>query len=464
MAHSPLDHEELDGVTHDESVSGTMRVQRTRLSGATEIEAALFRALTGTNQAFLAVGSSQIVLFCSSGAEQLLGELAENVVGQTLDAALPEARREMLSIAIAPALNESGEALASLLSLSLSPRREMDEKVGHDLNNALATIETYCSFLLKEPLSPRQVDDLQIARAAVQRGASLLGQWSTANPASIYPTSSASPLQDEPVEGASTGPTVLVVEDETALREGLRRMLVAEGYRVLEAADGVEAGDIAARHLEPIHLLVTDLAMPRSDGLAAFERVRASRPGIPAVFVSGRADIGLRRALPEAAELVLKPFAPNELTDAVARVIAASPADAGRLLSTSPVVLVVDDDDELRSAFVRVIEECEFSALPAKSGLHALKILAERHVDVVISDQFMVGMDGVRLLELVRQRFPHCVRVLFTAHASSDIVLDAVNRGGVHKVLVKSMHAVAIRDEIERAVLESDRFRRPTRD
>jgi hypothetical protein len=59
----------------------------------------------------------------------------------------------------------------------------------------------------------------------------------------------------------------------------------------------------------------------------------------------------------------------------------------------------------------------------------------------------------------VRERFPHHMRILFTAFPSSDVVVDAVNRGGVHKVLVKSMHAVAIRDEIERAVLSTERFR-----
>ena len=86
--------------------------------------------------------------------------------------------------------------------------------------------------------------------------------------------------------------------------------------------------------------------------------------------------------------------------------------------------------------------------------------MQEQHVDVVVSDHFMPGMDGVRLLESVRQRWPHCTRILFTAHPSSDIVLEAVNRGGVHKVLVKNMHPVAIRDEIARAAEQAFRSRR----
>ena len=63
-------------------------------------------------------------------------------------------------------------------------------------------------------------------------------------------------------------------------------------------------------------------------------------------------------------------------------------------------------------------------------------------------------MDGVSLLSTVRRRWPHVQRILFTADASPDIMLDAVNRAGVHKVLLKTMHAVQIRDEIEGVALD----------
>jgi len=201
-------------------------------------------------------------------------------------------------------------------------------------------------------------------------------------------------------------------------------------------------------------VMLTDLELPGGDGLDALARVRVLRPDIRAVFLSGRHD----RAVPNDAEFVQKPFATSELLASLRRVIAQMPENAGHLAAAKPVVLIVDDDDDLREAFARVVEECDFVALRARSGLHALRALEEHFVDVVICDQFMPGMDGVQLLEVVRDRFGHCIRVLFTAHPSSDVVMQAVNRGGVHKVLVKSMHAVAIRDEIERAVMDSPRF------
>lgn len=129
-----------------------------------------------------------------------------------------------------------------------------------------------------------------------------------------------------------------------------------------------------------------------------------------------------------------------------------------KTLPERPVVLVVDDSPEFRDSLMRLLEESELSVHTAKSGLHALQILENEHVDLVLTDQFMPGIDGVRLLELVRERWPSCQRVLFTGHATSELVLEAVNRGGAHKVLIKSMHPIAIRDQIEAAALSARRF------
>lgn len=66
-------------------------------------------------------------------------------------------------------------------------------------------------------------------------------------------------------------------------------------------------------------------------------------------------------------------------------------------------------------------------------------------------------MDGVSLLSTVRQRWPLVQRIMFTADAAPDIMIDAVNRAGVHKVLLKTMHAVQIRDAIEGVALDTIR-------
>jgi len=106
------------------------------------------------------------------------------------------------------------------------------------------------------------------------------------------------------------GETVLVVEDEPAIRSLACEMLEAQGYRTLSAASGEEALGIAVRHAGPIHLLLADVVMPGLAGPALAERFAVVRPEIRILFMSGYAGDDLaRRGLPENAQhLVPKPF------------------------------------------------------------------------------------------------------------------------------------------------------------
>ncbi len=96
------------------------------------------------------------------------------------------------------------------------------------------------------------------------------------------PAPSASDIR--PTRGSET---VLLVEDEQSVRDLIREMLLARGYRVLEARHGAEALLIAERHTGPIHLLLTDVVMPQMGGREVAQRLRPSRPEMKALFISG---------------------------------------------------------------------------------------------------------------------------------------------------------------------------------
>ena len=81
--------------------------------------------------------------------------------------------------------------------------------------------------------------------------------------------------------------TILVVEDEGVVRRFAVRALKEVGYTVLEAAHGVEAIELIERHPGPVHLLFTDLVMPRVSGRALAEALRRRRPGLRVLFTSG---------------------------------------------------------------------------------------------------------------------------------------------------------------------------------
>ena len=92
----------------------------------------------------------------------------------------------------------------------------------------------------------------------------------------------------EPAVGAATGAeTILLVEDEAAVRMMANRLLQRRGYRVLMAEDG----EAALRHVDEnaggIDLLLTDMTMPRMSGLDLATRIAGRCPGLPIVFMSG---------------------------------------------------------------------------------------------------------------------------------------------------------------------------------
>src|SRR5262249_7409386 len=89
--------------------------------------------------------------------------------------------------------------------------------------------------------------------------------------------------------------TILLVEDEEAVRQLARRVLVLCGYTVLEARHGVEALNLLATYSGPLHLLVTDVVMPQMSGAMLAERVLAHRPRIPVLYLAGYADSTLLR-------------------------------------------------------------------------------------------------------------------------------------------------------------------------
>jgi two-component system, cell cycle sensor histidine kinase and response regulator CckA len=117
--------------------------------------------------------------------------------------------------------------------------------------------------------------------------------------------------------------TILVVEDDEALRSAAKRSLAEEGYTVLEAEDGQDALAVAKRHQGAIHLLLADLIMPRMGGRALAVELLRARSQLKVLYVSGYCDeVDLSPDLPaQGAHLLAKPFAGSELTRKVREVL-----------------------------------------------------------------------------------------------------------------------------------------------
>jgi PAS domain S-box-containing protein len=148
-------------------------------------------------------------------------------------------------------------------------------------------------------------------------------------PATSQPAQEISP-RPQAAEGGH-GETVLVVEDETALREATRRILARNGYQVITAANGRDAITVAASHPGGIDLLVTDVIMPQMPGKEAADRIRALYPAVKVLFMSGYTEgiLSDHGVLEAGINLIEKPFTEKSLLAKVREVIALAADQAG---------------------------------------------------------------------------------------------------------------------------------------
>jgi two-component system cell cycle sensor histidine kinase/response regulator CckA len=141
------------------------------------------------------------------------------------------------------------------------------------------------------------------------------------------PAPEPAPAEPPGQEAQGTSETVLLVEDEDLVRQLTREILLRNGYRVLEAADGAEALRVVTQYEGEIDLMVTDVVMPRMSGNELVGHARPLRPGMRVLYVSGYSEEAIARhgQLTEGIELLSKPFTPGVLTAKVRQILDRTP-------------------------------------------------------------------------------------------------------------------------------------------
>jgi len=143
----------------------------------------------------------------------------------------------------------------------------------------------------------------------------------------------AAPAQFQKVEPGTE--TILLVEDEANLRYLARQYLEKQGYRVIEAADGAVAMQIAVAHEGVIHLLLTDVIMPGMNGRELAQRISEIRPNVKVLYMSGYTEnvIGQDGTLDAGVRLLQKPFNLRDLKSKVREVLDATPTPPEAVMS-----------------------------------------------------------------------------------------------------------------------------------
>ncbi|HKU60063.1 MAG TPA: PAS domain S-box protein [Gemmatimonadales bacterium] len=221
---------------------------------------------------------------------------------------------------------EEGELLGPYVALSVS-----DDGIGMDDRTRARLFEPF--FTTKE-LGRGTGLGLATVYGIVRQSGGHIRVHTRVNEGSTFtvylPRTEGPTHAEEEGPGAAEAPggagTVLVVEDEEAVRTLASRVLRGKGYRVLEASSADLALALLAGSTEPIDLLLTDVVMPGLSGPALAQRLILQHPALRVLYMSGYAEEAIERqgSLPAGGELLEKPFTADQLARRVRAAIAGS--------------------------------------------------------------------------------------------------------------------------------------------
>lgn len=116
-----------------------------------------------------------------------------------------------------------------------------------------------------------------------------------------------------------------------------------------------------------------------------------------------------------------------------------------------PALLLVDDEENILSALVRLLRRDGYRILRANGGVAGLALLEKENVAVIVSDQRMPEMSGVEFLTRVKERYPQTVRIALSGYTDLNSVTAAINNGAIYKFLTKPWDDELLRRNVREA-------------
>lgn len=360
--------------------------------------------------------------------------------------------------------------------------------LAHDINGMLTVVTCHARFAADGVLSAKQQEDLSVVVEAASRGAvltdQLLGVYGKRKPRAVIVELREAIGDVCSIVRRMLGESVIM---KTCLPGKPLRVRAAPGQLdrillnlVINARDAMPTGGILTISARPV---VVDTEHPLHgqirDGSHAVITVRDTGAGMDAstrdrIFESSfttKADgqgsgLGLavvrevlsdlRGAIQVESEkawgtmfsVYLPMVNDSNVEDSIAPLETVEPHGPTTARLLRPSVLIVDDDAILRESLVQILTKQEVEASAATSPRHALRVLRTRAIDVLVTEHVTNGMDVIELLESVREHSPNTACILLTEQISQDVLMAAVNKGRLVRILQRDMPLPAICDEI----------------
>ena len=210
---------------------------------------------------------------------------------------------------------------------------------------------------------------------------------------------------------------ILIVDDEIDLLETLGDIFESKGYNVTMVEDGSKALELLRKKYFDIILM--DLKMPGISGVESFKEVKNLHPSAAIIMMTaGSVREEIKGAMGAGVDAVVdKPFNVKKLVATIESIL------------ERPLILVVDDRVEDRETLRDILTDRNYRAFVAKDGYEAIDIVRRSDFDVILLDIRMPGMDGMEVLEVVKEIKPDIGVVMMTGYSSEGLAGKSLKKG-----------------------------------
>ncbi len=254
---------------------------------------------------------------------------------------------------------------------------------------------------------------------------------------------------------------VLIVDDDTLVREQIAKELKREFFNPVSARDGQSALEIFRR--EKIDIVILDVKLPDIDGLIVLETIKKEKPGCEVVVITGwgSQEIAITALRKGAIDYIEKPMSMEEISAALGR--AQEKLAEREELAYQYRILVIDDEEEIVKRLQKVLEKEGYEVVGACSGEEGLKVVVNEKIDVIISDIQMDDMDGIEVIQRAKRMYRDIEGIVVTGFKDQELAIRSL-RAGAHDYITKPLNLeellFSVQKAIERINLNRDRLYR----
>lgn len=222
---------------------------------------------------------------------------------------------------------------------------------------------------------------------------------------------------------------IFVVDDQKGIVESIEAQFYYLGYEVIKATDAKRALELSDQ-IKP-DLIITDIRMPKLDGIAFVKKFKQVQPQVKVIFLTGYYP-EYEKEIKEAQDLKLvdgviqKPFYSRDLENLARKVLHPVEERQGKQIHAAKI-LIVDDEVEVADFLKEYFREHGYAVAGAANFDEALLIFENFHPDLIITDIKLPGKDGVDLIKEIRRRDKDMQFIVMTGQ-SHHLVLERLEQ------------------------------------